>query len=192
MNEPRVSNWNIANQVTAARLFVTLMLLVTLQGQHYEWSLVLFLLGATTDWLDGYLARRYQLVTQLGRVIDPLADKLIICGSYIYLSAWPASGIPPWMTVVVVCRELIVTVLRSFLEQHGQDFSAKMPGKIKMVLQCAAVVASLVLLSAVARESVPTWLPMTVTVIAWTMVLSTLYSGLLYLASALRLIRELE
>ena len=76
------------------------------------------------------------------------------------------------MTVVVVVREMVVTVIRSFLEQEGHDFSAKMPGKIKMVLQCATVIASIILLATTGSDGVASlpWLPTTVTILAWAMV----------------------
>ena len=150
--------------------------------------MILFILGAATDWLDGYLARSRNLVTQLGRIMDPLADKIITCGSFIFLSAIGGSMIPAWMSVAVVVRELVVTVLRSFLEQEGHDFSAKMPGKIKMVLQCGTVIASLLLLATTNAESGISWLPGLVTILAWSMVISTIYSGVLYIFAAVRLL----
>lgn len=190
----RPPNWNIANQVTAARLVASLILFFTLQQAGvsdgrawYLISVVLFLLAAATDWVDGYLARSRNLVTKLGRILDPLADKFIICGTFVYLSSLPGSGVPAWMTVIVVCRELVVTVLRSFLEQNGKDFSAKMPGKLKMVFQCALAVASMLLLAQTAGGTTPAaWLSNTVFALAWLMVLSTLYSGILYLPAAAR------
>ena len=180
--EPKT--WNIANQVTVARLVCSLFLFVALHFGFYWTSLILFVLGATTDWLDGYLARSRNLVTQLGRILDPLADKIITCGSFIFLAAIPNSGIAAWMTVVVVVREMVVTVLRSFLEQEGHDFSAKMPGKIKMVLQCAVVIASLLLLATGSNFS---WLPNAVTWLAWGMILSTIHSGVLYILSLIHI-----
>ena len=86
-------------------------------------------------------------VTKLGRIFDPFVDKIIICGTFIFLAAeWPASGIAPWMAVVVMGREMLVTAIRSVIEQQGGDFSAQMAGKLKMVFQCVAVVASLLAL----------------------------------------------
>ncbi len=195
----RPSNWNIANQVTAARLIASLILFVVLHFARvldhrsiYLAAVVLFLLAAATDWVDGYLARSRNIVTKLGRIMDPLADKIIVCGTFVFLSSIERSGVAAWMTVVVVCRELVVTVLRSFLEQNGKDFSAKMPGKLKMVFQCAVTVASLWMLAESASGGTPAaWLPPTVSVLAWIMVLSTLYSGILYLPAAAQEIRDI-
>ena len=185
--------WNLPNQVTALRLIVSLFVFVALHLHWYLTALVLFLVAASTDWVDGQLARRYGQVTQLGRIMDPLADKIVICGSFIFLAAeYPASQIGAWMAVVVVGRELVVTVIRSFLEQNGKDFSANMPGKLKMVFQCAAVAASLWLLHTSQAADVPsTYLPSLVTGLAWLAVLSTIYSGIIYIIAAARLVREI-
>lgn len=184
--------WNLPNQITALRLIVSLAVFVLLHLQWYFAALVLFLLAAATDWVDGQLARRYGLVTQLGRVMDPLADKIVVCGSFIFLAAEPNSRIGAWMAVVVVARELIVTVIRSFLEQHGKDFSANMPGKLKMVFQCAAVASSLWLLHKVHSVDGPAeFLPPLVTGLAWLAILSTVYSGIIYIVAAMRLVREI-
>ena len=106
---------------------------------------MLFAIAAGTDWVDGFYARRYGQITQLGRILDPFADKIIICGTFTFLAAVPpviqrrarssASEIWAWMAVIVVAREILVTALRSFFEEHGSDFSAKWSGKWKMVFQ---------------------------------------------------------
>ena len=92
----------------------------------------MFVVAAGTDWLDGYWARKYGQVTNLGRILDPFVDKIIICGTFIFLAAVPDSGVQAWMAVVIVGRELLVTALRSYLEGEGADFSASMSGKLKM------------------------------------------------------------
>ena len=183
--------WNLPNQITAARLVVSAVVFLMFELQWYRSALVFFLIAASTDWIDGQLARRYGLVTQLGRILDPLADKIVICGSFIYLASVPESSIAAWMAVIVVARELIVTVIRSFLEQHGKDFSANMPGKLKMVFQCAAVVAALYLLHCHAGGATPSFLPVLVIGLAWLAVLSTIYSGIIYIFAAVRLVREM-
>lgn len=120
--------------------------------EFYMTAVVLFVIAAGTDWLDGYFARKYDMVTTLGRILDPFADKVIICGGVIFLAAAPGMqavpwGLRAWMAVVIVGRELLVTVLRGFLEQSGKDFSAKWIGKWKMLLQCFLVGAGMLILS---------------------------------------------
>ena len=119
------------------------------------------------------------------RILDPFVDKFLICGIFIFLAVEPTSGIAAWMAVVVVSRELLVTVIRSFLEGEGVDFSAKMAGKLKMVFQCAAVVASLLVLY-LGPES-PAWLNLLLWALVWLAVLATVYSGVGYVAQALRI-----
>ena len=162
---------------------------LALQGQLFFASLFIFLVAAATDWIDGFWARRYGQVTVLGRIFDPFVDKVIICGAFIFLVASPESKVTAWMAVVVTGREMLVTVIRSYFEQQGTDFSAKMAGKLKMVLQCVAVVASLYLLSHTAAPA-PGWLDTTVTVSLWAAILLTIYSGAEYVVVAARLMRN--
>ncbi len=179
---------NIPNQITIARLVVSLAVFVLIPLRMFFAALVFFLLAAGTDWLDGYWARKYNLVTQLGRILDPFADKILICGTFILLAAEPDSRIAAWMAVLVVGRELLVTALRSFLEEKGADFSANMAGKLKMVFQCAAAALSLYLLGC-GTLAAPDWLGPSTTVAVWLAVISTVYSGIGYVRSATRLFR---
>ncbi len=138
--------FNVPNQLTAARLLLSIVLFVLIALHYYLAALVVFVVAAGTDWLDGFWARRYGQVTNLGRILDPFVDKIIICGTFIFLVAEPASGVAAWMAVVLVGRELLVTALRSYLEGEGADFSASMSGKLKMVVQCLAAVMCLLAL----------------------------------------------
>jgi len=189
MNSP--ATLNLPNQITLGRLFLSLALFGLLPFQFYLSSLVVFLVAASTDWADGYFARKYNLVTKLGRILDPFVDKLLICGAFIYLAAEPQSGIGAWMAVIVVARELLVTVLRSFFEGEGVDFSANRAGKLKMVFQCAAVVASLWALSyQTTTGQAPLWVAWPLMVLVWLAVISTLQSGTGYVWHAYRLLRR--
>ena len=189
-NEPLSRVFNVPNQLTTARLVLSIVLFVLIARQMYEASLVVFLIAAGTDWMDGYWARKYGQVTVLGRILDPFVDKIIICGSFIYLATLQRDGseIPAWMAVVVVGRELLVTALRSYLEGEGADFSAQMSGKLKMVFQCAAVALSLHHLALGNRS--PAWLEMTLPVVVWIAILLTIYSGVSYILAAIRLLRR--
>ena len=185
--------WNVPNQITALRLILSVVMFCLIPFGFYWASFVLFVLAAGTDWLDGWSARRYNQVTVLGRILDPFADKIIICGTFIFLVAEPALtaqwyGLQPWMAVVIVGREMLVTVLRSFIEQQGGDFSAKMAGKLKMVFQCVAAAAALALLAC--DPDVPAWLNTTFLVSLWLAVLSTIHSGIGYVFAALRMVRS--
>lgn len=135
--------YNLANQLTAARLGLAIVLFVLIALEVWLWCVLVFATAAITDWLDGYLARKQGLASPLGRVFDPLVDKVLICGAYIFLLGVQsdASGLRPWMVTVVVARELIITGLRSFLENRNVSFGADWLGKVKMVLQCASLFA---------------------------------------------------
>lgn len=179
--------FNIPNQLTTLRLVLAVVLFVIMELGNYGPATVIFIVAAATDWLDGYWARKYGQVTVLGRIFDPFVDKFIICGTFILLAAKPGSGILAWMAVVIVGREMLVTALRGFIEQQGGDFSAKLSGKLKMLLQCAAAALSLYTLS---RQSPPAWLSQLLTVSVWAAVLLTLYSGIEYILAAIRMVRR--
>jgi CDP-diacylglycerol--glycerol-3-phosphate 3-phosphatidyltransferase len=143
----RPSIFNVPNQLTAARLALAIVLFILIAGHSWLWCLVVFAAAAVTDWLDGYLARKQGLVSALGRVFDPLVDKVLICGAFIFLLGVPGeAGLAPWMVTVVVARELIITGLRSFMENRGAAFGADWLGKLKMGLQCASLIAIFVAL----------------------------------------------
>ena len=180
---------NVPNQLTAARFVLAIVVFILIPLEQYSSALIVFLLAASTDWIDGYWARRFNQVTQVGRIFDPFVDKIFICGTFILLGAESESGISAWMAVVVVGREMLVTALRSFIEQSGSDFSASLSGKLKMVLQCAAVTASLLMLM-YGRSSAPAWLGPTLVTCVWLAVLSTLQSGIGYLFAAAKYFRE--
>jgi CDP-diacylglycerol--glycerol-3-phosphate 3-phosphatidyltransferase len=193
-DEPQSRVFNIPNQLTTARLVLAIVLFVLMSWKLFASSLVVFLIAAGTDWMDGYYARRYGQVTVLGRILDPFVDKIIICGAFIFLAAVPQesgdSQVRAWMAVVVVGRELLVTALRSFLEQQGADFSASWSGKLKMVLQCGAVALSLYHLSDLSAEiPSPPWLDATLPAVVWAAILMTVYSGVAYVIAAIRLLR---
>ena len=193
------SVFNLPNQLTSLRLVLAVIMFCLIPwgtGPTYVAAMVLFLLAAGTDWLDGYIARKYNLVTMLGRILDPFADKFIVCGTFIFLVAVPEMadvplGLRAWMVVVIVARELLVTALRSFLEEGGTDFSAKMSGKLKMVLQCIAAALALFYLSARAYGADwSEWLRFPLVASIWAAVILTVYSGLAYVQAAVKLLRK--
>jgi len=190
------SAFNLPNQLTGLRLLLAVVMFCLIIWEYYRASLVLFVIAAGTDWLDGYFARKYSQVTTLGRILDPFADKVIICGTLIFLAAIPEIsrvwlGLRPWMVVVIVGRELLVTALRSFLEDQGADFSAKRSGKLKMVLQCVAAGVCLYWLSyAQPNATGQDWVGWVMVASVWAAVVSTVYSGLIYVIAAIRLVRS--
>ncbi len=161
----------------------------------------LFIVAAVTDALDGYLARKWNAVSKFGRVMDPFADKILVLGAFVYLAS-PAftvldpftgaqarlvqlSGVAPWMAVVILARELLVTSVRGFFESQGIDFSADAAGKAKMILQSVTVPLVLVLLATadVSYYSMASW---TIRGAVWATVVMTVLSCAPYIVKGVR------
>ena len=189
----RVSVFSLPNQLTAARFVLALVLFGLIAAEWWGWCLNVFIAAAFTDWLDGHLARTQNLASTLGRNLDPLVDKVLMCGTYIFLlpRGSQEGWLLPWMVTVVVARELVITSLRSYLETAGARFGADWLGKLKMGLQCAAVIAVFVTLKS------PEWFPTLADACAWAragliygMLAATLLSGMQYLWRAAVLFRS--
>jgi CDP-diacylglycerol--glycerol-3-phosphate 3-phosphatidyltransferase len=164
-------------------MILSIVFFFLVERQEFAPATILFLIAAGTDWVDGWYARRFNQVSRLGRILDPLVDKVLVCGAFIFLAARGGTSILPWMAVVVVVRELVVTAVRAEMERVGRDFSAGMAGKLKMVLQCAAVAVEL------GRLGFPQmgagidagWIARG---LAWAAVVLTAYSGTEYVVQA--------
>ena len=176
--------FNLPNLLTTARLVLGIVLFGLIEFEQWVACLAVFALAAVTDWLDGYLARKQGLTSTLGRNLDPLVDKVVICGAFIFLLRTPNAGVAPWMVTVVVARELIITSLRSFLENVGATFGADWLGKVKMVLQCGALFAIFIALEWPADA-----LSWTRDGFIYAMLAATALSGLQYLWRAYALVR---
>src|SRR5262249_15627978 len=152
-------------------------------------ALIVFAIASITDWLDGFLARRLNQQSALGRNLDPLIDKVLTGGAFIYLMPVPGSELLPWMVTVVIGRELLITGIRGIMETQGVKFGADWFGKLKTTLQMIALVAILtvlwlrgVSLSAGAMEA----LQVLQIVLIYAMLVATIGSGLQYLVRATR------
>lgn len=179
--------WNIPNAITMSRLVLSLVLFMLIDVQGF-WitAAILFVFAASTDFLDGYIARKYGMITILGRIMDPFVDKIIVCGSFLFLlGVADESGVTAWMALVVIGREMFISSLRGFLEKQGQDFSAAWSGKVKMTLQSVAVTFSLLSLSPdyFFRD---TWFIISRDILLWSAVIVTIYSGMEYIFRAAR------
>ena len=138
------SIFNLPNSLTLFRIACIPVLVILLFFPHKATSFLaalVFALASISDLLDGFLARRQQLVTTLGKFLDPLADKLIVSSALIMLV--PLGRAPAWMVVVIVGRELAITGLRSMAVSEGKVISADKLGKKKMVFQIVAILGLL-------------------------------------------------
>lgn len=184
--------WNVPNVLSSIRLVMSFFVFGFIVFEFYLVALILFVIAAGTDWIDGWWARKYNQVTKLGRVLDPFCDKILICGTFILLATkmesvhwcYAVSGI---VAVVVVGRELLVTALRSAIEGSGGDFSAKYSGKLKMVFQCLAAGAGLLYLYLLVDDIAPRWLVWFLAANVWLTVIFTLYSGWEYVGIAIKM-----
>ncbi|MGB5158014.1 CDP-alcohol phosphatidyltransferase family protein [Desulfobacterium sp. N47] len=129
------------NSLTIYRMAAIPAIVVFLLFQNKYFTLIaalLFSAAAITDYLDGYLARRWGLVSNIGKFMDPLADKLLISCSCIMMASF--GWIPAWVVCIIIGRELAVTGLRSIIAEHGQDVAASKLGKYKTGFQVAAII----------------------------------------------------
>ena len=147
-SRPHYSNeiWNLPNALTLFRIFLVPFLVVVLltkfSGSEYA-GLTIFLVAAITDFFDGYVARRYNKMTKLGALLDPMADKLLMSAAFISLVELNLAR--AWMIVIIIGREFAVDSLRSIAAQQGVTIAASPLGKTKTVSQVIAV--SLLILS---------------------------------------------
>jgi len=139
---------NLPNQITIARLFLTLCFIILVSFDHpltHIGALACFVVAALSDWLDGYLARKMNLVTSLGKLLDPLADKVLVCAGFIYLTQ--CSIAPLWVTCIILTREFMVTGLRQIAIEQGIVIAADKLGKWKTTLQLVFIISGLIHIS---------------------------------------------
>ncbi len=191
---------NVPNQLTTARLgfavvlFALLTLCDPLTAAAPRVLLVLsfcvFVIAAVTDFLDGYLARRWAQESTFGRIADPFADKVLVCGTFIFFATpqFDFAGVASWMVVVIVARELLVSALRAESEAGGGAFGADWTGKLKMVTQSITIG----LIFAVAAFEVLAGLSGLAVVLVWLTVLLTIASGLAAVSRAWRFLANVS
>jgi len=167
---------NLPNALTIGRIFlVPVVVAVLLTKEIRSWAFLgasLFLAAALTDLLDGYLARRRKQVTTLGRLLDPIADKLLISAALISLVQLGIA--PAWMVVIIIGREFAVSGLRSIAAHEGFSIAVSTLGKGKMVTQVAAVVGLIL------GQKYGGWVQLTATLLLWAVVFFALISMVQY------------
>jgi CDP-diacylglycerol---glycerol-3-phosphate 3-phosphatidyltransferase len=143
---------NLPNSITLSRIASVPLLIWALSpkfpvhGMHGEQEIfasAIFILASITDGVDGYLARRRGQITTLGMLLDPLADKLMVTAAFILLVAFNPRVVPPWIAVLVIGREFLVSGLRSIAASEGFTIEASEIGKLKTVIQIVSVVAAI-------------------------------------------------
>jgi CDP-diacylglycerol--glycerol-3-phosphate 3-phosphatidyltransferase len=183
---------NIPNKITVSRillipLFLIIMLVPFTWGDiellganlpvtHFVGALI-FIFASSTDWVDGYYARKHNLVTNMGKFLDPLADKLLVSAALIVLVELDAVYAPSWIVIVIISREFAVTGLRLLLAGEGEVVAANMLGKIKTWAQIVAISASLL------HNIIFALIPFRFDVVSlWVALIFTIWSGWDYFA----------
>lgn len=176
---------NIPNQLTIARLGLCGFFVISMS---FTWpfaattALVIFSVASLTDWLDGMLARRWNLITDLGKLLDPLADKILISAAFISLIE---RGLAPmWMVVVIIAREFLITGLRIVAANKHLILAAERAGKHKTITQIVCILTSLSYLSLsefdLGQSFVASLLRSAITPLFWVALFITILSGGLY------------
>jgi CDP-diacylglycerol--glycerol-3-phosphate 3-phosphatidyltransferase len=164
--------WNLPNALTLFRIFlVPFLVVVLLTKYNNRVGLAIFLVAAITDYFDGYFARRMKKVTQLGKLLDPIADKLLMSAAFISLVELGLAR--AWMVVIIIGREFAVSGLRSIAAQQGVTIDASPLGKTKTISQVVAI--SLLIISYELGEY-----GFIATIALWVVMLFALVSGVDY------------
>lgn len=145
---------NLPNSITLGRLGLTAIFVggTAMESTAGHWlAMVAFVIAAISDWFDGYFARKYGMVTPLGKLLDPLADKVLVCSAFVYLSA--LGFCPVWVTVLILAREFLITGLRQIAVEAGRVLAADRLGKWKTGLQLTYCITCLVWLAVDASRS---------------------------------------
>ena len=217
----------VPNLLTALRFVLAAVFFAMLgyyqhdvSGRHGDvlWlniAFFVYLIALFTDFLDGYLARKWHVEGAFGRVVDPFVDKVLVLGSFIFFAGknftipfegsgeFPTNvrtitGIVPWMVVVILARELLVTSLRGLFEGGGQQFGAAFSGKLKMVLQSITILIVLVYVNYFAKDwpgarlrlyPYEWYARMLLNGFIWTTLLVTIASGAIYVQKAIEMYR---
>jgi CDP-diacylglycerol--glycerol-3-phosphate 3-phosphatidyltransferase len=174
---------NLPNVLTVLRIMLVPVVVVALLGNTHDGDVlaaVVFALASLTDFIDGYLARARDSITTFGKLMDPLADKLLIVAALISLVS--LHRLAAWVAMVIITRELAVTVLRLGATQAGVVIAASMFGKVKTCLQIAAILA------VIAVHGHPAW----VSALLYLAVLVTVLSGLDYFFGLRRQLQQVQ
>jgi CDP-diacylglycerol--glycerol-3-phosphate 3-phosphatidyltransferase len=205
---------HVPNALTASRLVLAAVFFTILSFYQHEGrgdptmlniAFVIYLVALITDFLDGYLARRWKVEGAFGRVVDPFVDKVLVLGSFVFFAGKnfiipetaphgpnevvkTISGVVPTMVVIILARELLVTSFRGLSEGTGQAFGAAFSGKLKMVFQSVTILVILLYVNYFARFERGTSIEHAARLFRdfciWATIAVTVWSGLLYVQRA--------
>lgn len=189
---------NLPNKITLLRFLLGIVYFIVLSFVDREGpesnsvlidiALVIFLIAVVSDILDGYFARKYNIITSFGRIADPLVDKILICGSFIFFITFNelVDIYYPWMIVIILARELLIQGIRAIAETMGANFSANFWGKHKMLLQSIIVLGTLLYLGHLGSFL---WTKLILIILVWIMLFLTVVSGIFYIISFKKILK---
>ena len=214
---------HVPNLITGSRLILAAAFFILLSSYQYQgWghptlliaAFVIYVIALLSDYLDGHLARKWKVEGAFGRVVDPFADKILVLGTFIFFAGknfvipesvesvgahpmWvkTITGVAPWMVVLLLARELLVTSLRGISEAAGQNFGAVWAGKFKMGFQSGTVLAILVYVAFrpwLMNHGYELFARILRDIGIWGTIFITLYSGMTYIHRAIALFRQSE
>ena len=209
---------HIPNILTGSRLILAIAFFIMLSFYQYEgrgdkpdhwllhWAFLTYCVALVTDFLDGYLARKWKIESAFGRVVDPFVDKVLVLGSFIFFAGKnfiipvegqphvvrTITGVAPGIVVILLARELLITSLRASSEGSGKSFGAAFSGKLKMAFQSITILVILVYVNYFdwLRANMETFARAIRDVGIWGTVAITLASGMLYTQKAIGMYRE--
>lgn len=177
-----MSKMNLPNKLTIFRMILIVPFVLLLLGGHYGWgwlealfggnmkavdyiALAIFIIASLTDWLDGKIARKYNLVTNFGKFMDPIADKLLVCAALIILIE--LGRIPSWVVTIIISREFIINGFRLIASDNNVVIAASYWGKFKTTFQMIMVCLMLANISALQLVTdIVMWIALALTVIS--------------------------
>ena len=178
---------NLANKLTMFRIILIPFFLLALYLLPFPWGryigVALFIVAALTDFADGYIARKYKMITNFGKFMDPLADKMLVGAALIYLTE--SQIVPAWATVVIISREFLISGFRLIAAEKGQVIAAGFWGKVKTAF---TLVALPVLLLPLPLDHI--FMPIVNLILIFFMVLLTVLSAADYLAKNKGVLKE--
>ncbi|MDO4333025.1 MAG: CDP-diacylglycerol--glycerol-3-phosphate 3-phosphatidyltransferase [Eubacteriales bacterium] len=161
---------NLPNKLTLARVimipFFVVFMLTGLGGSASKWvALAIFIVASLTDLLDGHIARKYNLVTNFGKFMDPLADKLLVCAAMICLVEM--AKLPAWIVIVIISREFIISGFRLIASDNGRVIAASYWGKFKTTFQMLMICLKIADIAAISLlTDIVMWVALVLTVVS--------------------------
>ena len=175
----------VPNILTLIRILIVPFFIVSFLNENFSiriLSIILFFLGSFSDFLDGYIARKYNLVTNFGKIIDPLADKILILAAFFILNKMYPTYVPLWMVSLILLRDLIITYFRFYFKKKNFILKTSIIAKRKTLFQI--IIIHLLLIFHVFKESIPFDINLSMQIIYFSMlmcVIFTVFTGLHYL-----------